>query len=376
MTTATMNRKSIAEKQLNARIESGRQKSQALIHTLSDEADRRHDYLVSSRGITFDTLPPIDTANNTRLTATFRTNGHTTQFQVHDNAKTQLLNKLGVPQKFFDVLAEEKPSIAKELLNDLRYRQDANSLFIRTVANNIGAGQHELLAVMSHRYKPVDFTEVGPKFLEAIQANGMILTDAMLGENLKYSFRAIYPQLLGADDPYLFGVSFSSSDYGLAALNLQLFIERLVCVNGMVGTRLLRQVHSGESLSGGNDDIVQVSEETLRKSAEVTISYMGDAMNSVTPERVEQILSNARDKTVNVNREIDSLRKSGVITKAQGEDLQGIMDFGGTEILPQAGPKNSIERFANALSYLAHDKSVSVANKMRLQEAAGNALMN
>jgi hypothetical protein len=189
----------------------------------------------------------------------------------------------------------------------------------------------------------------------------------------------VLPQILHPlnDESIVIGVRVYSSDYGCGAFDVREYIMRLICVNGMVGERLFRQVHHG-GLIGGDEGGIDWSHRTLMLGQRTVISAMQDAMDRVfDPKRITAIeaqWSEAAGDQINTESVVQGLRRSGVIGIGIGKELvKMVKEEERVEVLPDTGAKETRLRLAQALSFLAQ-REKNADRRSDMEEAAGDIM--
>jgi len=172
-----------------------------------------------------------------------------------------------------------------------------------------------------------------------------------------------------------------SSDFGDGAYSIALYVERLVCTNGMVAENLLRKIHLGARL----EDDFEFSSDTQELDTKALVSATRDVVRALfEPASIEQKLQAVRDAAtnqVNIKTALEGLKARALLTKGETERCAEIYNEPDVELLPPvrtvdgSRPKRGFGtpwRLANAISALGHESDQRRA--LELQDLAGQVV--
>jgi hypothetical protein len=188
---------------------------------------------------------------------------------------------------------------------------------------------------------------------------------------LRSTVRCILPRISEPVEGELmvFGMAWSNSDFGHGAYGLSVFALRLVCLNGMVGSTLVKQHHIGSRLA----DDLQYSQRTYELDTQATASAAGDIVkkyfgaDSIAAQ--ENQIRQLYTEKVDPKREVAGLKS---LTKAETRKVLDAYQGSDTQMMPAGQTK---WRFANALSWVANSTE-DADRKIELQQAAGKYLQH
>jgi len=286
---------------------------------------------------------------------------------LHNNAMRQIAGKLEMPAAFAQELIDAGPWGA-ELVADNFNRITRNRLEpgTRLLVRSVG---EQARAVLSDRYRRLDSRPVLDALMGAAKDNGALLVDGYSGD-VKVCAKFIVPRILEPvpGEFMVFGVSWSNSDYGCGANELDSFFVRLMCLNGAIAAVEMRKIHLGARLQDG----IQYSDETYRLDTEALASAVKDSARFLLSEGRVDSLSEAIRKANAEPADGKALveRFKRAFTKKESERLAEIYTSADVVNLP-AG--NSNWRFSNAVSYLAHEVGdVDGQRALDMQKWAGD----
>ena len=168
----------------------------------------------------------------------------------------------------------------------------------------------------------------------------------------------------------MFGLNWSSSDFGRGAQNISDFFLRVFCNNGAVTETHMHQVHLGSRIEA--DDGI-LSPLTLALETEASLSAAVDVINDrMDPKRIEErieIVRLAAEKNLTPGG-VDAFLKK-YLKKEQVKLAKEAFLSPDVEMLP---PGNNVWRLSNTLSWLANNES-DREQSLDYQELAGKVLL-
>ena len=243
------------------------------------------------------------------------------RFQIAETAQRQIAGRLGIPWAYYARLLNDHPDLVMTQVNAL-FEREPETRLMRTLDGKVRA-------FLSNRYRRLDNAEILEKVLPPM-VKGEIATTLMssnVGENKMHMKILFTDDSLAIDlgatpngqksngwlgqnadvdaqhrviarrdagrDIVRPGVRISNSETGHGGLNVEGFLFRSYCLNGVVwggeSAFTFSRNHVGGKLMEG-DDFEIFSDETRRKQDEVILSEVADAFTTmVNPERVRVI---------------------------------------------------------------------------------------
>lgn len=295
---------------------------------------------------------------------------------IHNNAFTQMGEKLGVPGSFLRELANGSAwqrEAAAGLLNRFaaNYEQDKGgpqTMMFRSVG-------HEVRGVLSDKYKRLDTQPIFGGFLTSAYAHGAKLYKGELTD-LRCHMEVLLPEIHETTLPNVpepvytvFGARISSSDFGQGSLEVRGFYMQGACLNGMVRFNVMREVHLGRRLEMG--DIM--SDETRKADSHATKLLVNDSVVHVLSakyrEQTLQLMQAAAGKIVDVQKEVQALNKFG-LTKAECDEVDALIMNGRSEDGVAGGP--SAWKVVQGITAIAREKDAN--RSLELQTIASSWL--
>ena len=297
--------------------------------------------------------------------ATVTINGEPTR--VHPHALGQATNRYGIPKPYADRLivgeAWEK-ALAATTLNTHADNDKEGRLLARVTGG-------QLRGLLSDRYRRIDSRPLLRAFVEAIQGAGMFVYEGVASD-VRISLRALLPQVFTiAGDSLLLGLSWSNSDYGAGAHNIELFVLRCLCLNGMMGSSQMKNVHLGRRL-GGED--AQLSQKTYDLDTAATASALTDVVTGFGDniQRTAETIKEAAERPVPLkDGKLVVETMPAILKRALSKDEQDRVraEFNSQEsvVLP---PAPTVHRLAQTLSWVAQT-TPSADRQLELERLAG-----
>lgn len=255
-------------------------------------------------------------------------NGSTHKFDLNNWSAGQLASYTEVPKQYADRLRDENKTLYAENINHGLQRQSqiANhekksaSRMLRTLDGHVRG-------FVSNKYRRLDSYDMLNEALPILMDNGFQVESSELTERRLY-VKAVTPKVqaeIKKGDVVNFGLTISTSDVGAGAFNIETFVYRLVCLNGMIGNSLVHARHLGRAV-GGEDVEELLSTKTLMLSDAAFYSKMKDILTaSLNPENFEREVNKIRDaadqKITNFDLE-KVVELSMVATRTSGEAVK------------------------------------------------------
>lgn len=217
-----------------------------LVSRILVDAKEKKDFIVPATGISLMENGALDWRGNT--------------MPMTPHAESQLHTYLGIPSRFVDRLHKDAPDLITYSVNRLLETKTDDTRMIRTLHG-------KARAFMSDQYRRLDHEDVAERVLPMVIDAGYEVRSANITESKLY-IHVVSPKTEGelrVNDAVRFGWIISNSEVGQGSLNLQLFIDRLRCTNGMVLPEFSkRRAHIGGRSEAGDSYLVKASNETTK----------------------------------------------------------------------------------------------------------------
>jgi hypothetical protein len=220
---------------------------------------------------------------------------------------------------------------------------------------------------LSDRFKRIDSRPIIDNLCKVLSDVGALPYDGFALDT-RISLRAVLPTVFEPvkGEFVCLGISFNNSDYGHGALEVNTFILRLICNNGMLGEKTIRKVHLGSRL----DENILYSARTYELDTQTAVSATDDAMRTLfSHEAIDRTLKAITEKaesTIDISKQSTALQKRG-LSKNEVEQVVSIFKSPDVVNVPAGNTKWRLE---NAISWLANSGEVSEERKLELTEIA------
>ena len=341
-------------------IEAGQRKALNGMESIINEYGIRKDSLVPAAEIKYHHI-----INKERLTIGAKV------VQTTTHSLSQLLERIKMPKTFYNALQGNKEDWAVNLLQEnLRVLTDGNLKENKLLFRTVGKGDESVVkGILSNEYRRMDATPIFKTFIETGMEEGLVPSDG-LNTNTRYHIKMldkeIYEPIKG--EIIGFGLSITTSDYGVGALTIQMNIMRVFCTNLAIGDNMLRQIHLGKRF--GEDELV-LSQATYDLDTKAIASAVRDIIRIHFKDKVVQYLKRIADsdgQEINVDSILKNLQEKGIMNKGQLDTAKALYrNVDDIEVLPQ---QEGAWRMSNVISLMANDKKIDGDTSLRFQEAA------
>ena len=223
-----------------------------LAQELERQRQARKDYIADTRSLYVET-----DKGNRRLTINMDNTAET--FILNELAHKQLADRLQIPQKYYNRMRFEYPSLLDDNINSWLEKIPERRM-IRTLDGNVRA-------VLSDRYRRLDNLELADAVFPLIQEmKGAEIISSEVTETHMY-IKVINKRLkaeVTVGDVVQAGIVISNSEVGLGSLKVEPLIFRLVCKNGLiVKDYAQKRYHVGKQIDNDDSAYEIFSDETL-----------------------------------------------------------------------------------------------------------------
>ena len=264
-------------------------------------------------------------------------------------AHRQVADRMSIPYKYYDRMRADAPDLLATNVNRWFDQTPANRM-VRTHGDTARA-------FLSDSYRPLDNVEVASAILPKLIESGLEVVSSQITDRRLY-IQARNPRMEGEvkkGDVIQSGLVISNSEVGHGSLAISELDFRLICLNGMVGQDVVRQVHAGGGRKGNVTFAAEVFKTETRQAADR--AFWMEARDAV-----DDILSRGR-----FDRRLDIMKRAaGVeITKPQKaidkvvEIIPALTQVDGESILDHLARGGDMSQWgiANAVTAMAHDES-------------------
>jgi len=313
---------------------------------LAGEIQRRHD---ASRDFVAPATQIEMQLENDKPVLAMR--GVNDVFSVGKYAGGQIAEKLGIPKRYYDRMAEEAPDLLKHNVNTWLKQSESKHL-VRTLDGSARA-------FLSDGYRPIDNIVVASGVFEEIEKSGMDVKPL----SAEITERRMYIQLIThevkavvspkVNDILYAGLTISNSEIGQGKASFASLLYFLICLNGMKGMQEFNKMHIGGRLGNTTGMAVEeFSAKTLRFDDQAFMSAMQDMTRKSLSEiglKDEMLkLEQAKNHELNVDalqEVVKEVQKKHNLTDAVTGGVFGRLVKGGD--FTQFGLSSAITNVAN-----------------------------
>lgn len=269
--------------------------------------DNRRDFIVDARS-----MKAIPTESGIELEVT----GLDERFGFTEWAHGQLADKLGIPKRYYDRI---RSAGNYELLAD-----NINAWIGEKEKRMIRTLDGKCRAILSSRYRCLDNYDLIFLALNELKQFNCEIKQSVLTETNLY-LKAVTPELRAEvlpGDIVQAGIVISNSEVGAGALRVEPMIWRLVCENGLISSKVLREIHVG-----GDQGLGDIwSSETRARESETTWLKVRDLIRAnfqgrFLDEFVEEARKASETKIGKPVEIIDGISDDFKLTDEQRNDI-------------------------------------------------------
>lgn len=298
-------------------------------------------------------------------------------------AHTQVAEKVGIPQKYYDRMAQDAPGLLVTNVNQW-FQQEPSQRLVRTAEGHVRA-------LLSDRYRVIDSEDVAMLVADRAQKHEAQIIECSLSET-RMSIKVALPNarekvgemtaelrakhtglhqvragsVMNLDADYMVpGLVVSNSEVGGGAMKVEPIAYRLICWNAAVGEESLTQIHLGGKLGIGE---ITYREETLRLSDQALAAQIQDVVDGAfNPDSFQKLVQRFKDaKQVEIPKPMETttavVKLLGISEERKDALLRHFMLEGPTVF----GLVNGITAFAQ--------EEADPDSQLNLERAAGDIL--
>ena len=263
-----------------------------LAKKITDQAEKKVDMVVDSRSME---LLPVEQDDVTTTAPVLMSIDDSKQMEITSTAHRQLATRLQIPYAYYERVMNNNPVLLAENVNNW-LGQTQNKRMIRTYQSDGSTVWDLMRADLSNKYLTFDNEDVAEAVLPVMFDEKLEIISSNVTEKKLY-IKAVTDKLTGEiekGDVVRGGVIVSNSEVGYGSVNVQAFIERLVCMNGMIAETSFRRRHIGAS----HDITDLLSRDTLNKTSDALVGQVQDVVRNVlSNEGFNNVLGKLRETT-------------------------------------------------------------------------------
>ncbi len=213
------------------------------------------------------------------------------RYGMTDYAHTQLATYTGIPRRYYTRMRDENRDLLATNVNTWLSAAGDRRL-VRTLDGDVRA-------LLSNRYRVVDNWEIASVALDELSAD-MRIESCELTPRRMY-IKIVNPRLEGEivrGDVVQSGLVLSNSEVGAGSVQVEPFLYRLVCLNGMIAPTALRRKHVGRAWDVDDGVLHALRDETLRADERAFMLKVRDVIRAAFDELAFRMLLEQARETV------------------------------------------------------------------------------
>lgn len=297
--------------------------------------------------------------------------------KLTDWSSRQLFERLGIPTQY---ARRMPPQLLAENVNHWLNDEPDRDLLIRYRENEDQGRGSDIRAILSGRYRPYDNQPVIDAVDRCLEGANVQVEDFHLDE-LGFHLKMSSPDLMerigtlpeGGDDIITSGFYVTNSEVGARAVRIGYFVKRLICSNGLIGTRakdFFYQRHVGLSENAFQIGVAEGVGAAFRASQD-TIANLVDARKRKVemPSEIIRQISKA-------NRLSQQFTDQALVAYGIEQSISGDTDFSVIQAFTRAAqnldPNSRVE--VEMLAGYMLDNSLVAASRKNVVEALQDAV--
>jgi len=337
---------------LQQRIDEGTRRAGATLTTIMNDVPQ--DQIAPARKLAF-------ASSDTGVVVTVGDSALTT----NDWSLGQMAERAGVPAPYLRSIAQAheegddwKRELAAEVLSR-HFSHDTGRVLVRSVRGT-------MRAVLSDKYRRLDMRPLAEALVEEAQKASAIPCDGVATDT-RVALKIIHPEIIEPipGEFMVYGVEWSTSDFGNGCNSIRAFALRAVCLNGMTRENILRQIHLGGRFS----DDVELSQRTYQLDTKASVSAVRDVVKgALGPAGIDNMTSKiveAASKTYSSKQLAVALKN---LPKTQAKSIIDAYDSDDVINLPVG---ENAWRASNAISWVARH-TADAEQRLDLERVAGS----
>ena len=304
-----------------------------------------------------------------------RLNGDERNYSCTDVFHRQASSKLNIPIKYYRRMLQNEPDLLASNVNRwLEKEEEAKCL--RTFKSGFMVSSPEqgvARALLGKSYRPLDNYDLLENILPKLNKDGYHLKSCDVGETFLF-VHAVFPEVRGEvreGDVVQAGIQIRNSEVGMGSFQVNPWINRLVCNNGMtVADSGVRKYHAGKRLANEYDvDSEIFSEGTRRQTDKAFWMQVNDLVDTVLDEKkFEYVLNKYREVAgIEIPKPVEAVELIANRFSVTQDESSGILSH-----LTKGGDLSQWG-LANAVTSSAHDAE-SYERAVELEAIGGQVI--
>jgi hypothetical protein len=282
------------------------------------------------------------------------------------HAFAQIAARAGVPLPYLRELAAPEADswqhdLAAEILRRHYGHREDERVLVRSVRGQVRGW-------LSDKYRRIDCRPLVDALAQEAEQLGAVPFDGVATDT-RVALKLVLPEILEPipGEYMALGGEWSNSDYGNGAHSFRSFAVRVVCLNGMTGENLLKQVHLGGRLALD----LELSERTHRLDTAANVSVLRDILRAALhPREAQRLIADIRAAHARTMTTAQLFSATKTFPKAT---QRSILDAFGSQDVVNLPPGNTAWRASNAISWVARHAE-DPEQRLDLERAAASVV--
>tara|TARA_Y100000361_G_scaffold143798_1_gene151229 strand:+ start:15562 stop:16623 length:1062 start_codon:yes stop_codon:yes gene_type:complete len=294
-------------------------------------------------------------------------------FKLTKTAHRQIGRETGIPATYYDKLKEKSPSLLAQNVNWWLHSEPTKQMIRTFDFESQGIEDtNRVRAFLGKKYRPLDNVDLINSVLPLITEKGAEVKSCNVTETNLY-LHACFPDTefeISEGDIVRTGCMIRNSEVGLGALKVQMWIERLKCMNGLIVPDAgVRKYHVGKNLASGELAYELMSDETKKKTDKAFWSQVKDVVKATVEEAkfkqvLEQYAEKAKIEVAEPTKAVEVTSSLYNLTADEGKSMLQHLCEGGDY---------TTWGIANSVTRMAHDEK-NYDRAVELEEIGGSIM--
>jgi hypothetical protein len=266
------------------------------------------------------------------------------EYELNNWSNQQLASHVEIPKGYYDKLSSQNKALLAQNVNhglSIKSKEkDKSGRLIRVLDGKVRG-------YLSTSYRTMDSHDVLEAMLPSLLDNGFEVVSSEVTEKrlyLKTTSKKIQGEIKKGD-VVQYGVMVTTSDVGAGQLNIEPYINRLVCTNGMVMSSTFKKAHLGRNqFSGYIEQVMSDRTRSLNDAAFYATlrDYLTSTMQPQVFQQQIELMQNAANRAIEntdlekvidismktVGQSAEHVKKGLLHALASGNENAGLTQWG------------------------------------------------
>jgi len=290
-------------------------------------------------------------------------------YKMNEFASSQLAAKLSIPKLYWD-RCRQVPGLRSQNANAWFNVDPDKGRMVRTIGDTARA-------VVSDRYMRIDnypvLNAIYPVLENAYRQYGIEIVSHALSDTKMY-LQIVFPKKQGevkVGDVVQAGVTILNSEVGAGAYDIQTWMRRLVCSNGMIGESLFRKYHLGRKIDDYDEGALFRSDTIQSELNTIALKSRDVLSEAISGDWFQREIEKMKAATGDsISKPVDTVEKTVKVL--------GLPDFSKDMVLANLIKGGELNRWglANSVTALEHEEQFRNPDKAYWVEGLGQTVLS